>query len=218
MNELSLAPTPIYKHPFPDRIGQGEILSNVIRFCLDHGTIGDEQPVFIPVVYEYAIVLTQDCDLEQDSNARGNGKASSLPDILLCQLPTADQLRAPPSSLYSKIWEKIKINKDERYHFLEKTPPDFDLLQTGLPELCIDFKRYFTIPVAEVYAQIESKRTFRRAMLRDPFLQHLSSRFSYFLGRVALPREHDSEADSSKTPTANSSQVSNTDSASKNAG
>ncbi len=53
----------------------------------------------------------------------------------------------------------------------------------------IDFKRYFTIAAAEVYAQLKIKAQ-RRCRLRSPYLEHLSNRFGHYVSRVALPREH----------------------------
>ena len=144
----------------------------------------------IRVEYPYAIVLSQACDLTQDFSSRQNGK-SQLPDVLFCQLPTADALKAGCGG--SDIWKRVKQNKDERYHFLEKVPIDSDAAGEGLPEMGIDFKRYFTLPTEEVYRWIELGQTKRRAVLCSPYLEHLSSRFAYFMSRVGLPRDHVSE-------------------------
>jgi hypothetical protein len=35
--------------------------------------------------------------------------------------------------------------------------------------------------------------TRRRSVLNTPYLEHLSSRFAYFLSRIALPRDHVSD-------------------------
>jgi hypothetical protein len=68
-----------------------------------------------------------------------------------------------------------------------------DRLQEGLPELAIDFKRYFTVPTDEVYRRIELGEARRRCLLISPYLEHLSSRYAYFLSRIALPVDHASE-------------------------
>ena len=49
----------------------------------------------------------------------------------------------------------------------------------GMPELGIDFKRYFTIPTDEVYFRIRAEAQ-RRSRLRSPYLEHLSNRFYSF--------------------------------------
>ncbi len=177
----------------PDPSGclcHGEILSNLVLYRLDLSTIGDPELKVVEVTYSYALVLTQSCDLIQDHSSRQQGKPQ-LPEVLFCQIPTAEQLKAICGG--SDIWKRIRQNKDERYHFLEKVAPEYDLSNEGVPELGVDFKRYFTLPTDEVYRRLEVGPTRRRACLCTPFLEHLSSRFAYFLSRVALPRDHVSE-------------------------
>lgn len=100
-------------------------------------------------------------------------------------------LRGAPG-INSAIWRRIEQNKDERYQFLKRITPEQDTLGEGLPELGIDFKRYFTIPTDEVYVRL-SAGVQRRCRLVSPYLEHLSTRFWYFQARVALPAEHRSE-------------------------
>ena len=50
----------------------------------------------------------------------------------------------------------------------------------------------FTLPTEEVYRQLALSGQ-RRAVLRPPYLEHLSTRFHYFQFRVALPGDHESE-------------------------
>jgi len=168
----------------------GEILSDLVRFRLDVPRMHESEPSVVQITYPFVLVLSQSCDLIQDFSARGDGKPQ-LPDLLLCDVPTAESLRATCPG--SDVWKRIKQNKDERYHFLEKTLPECDVAREGLPELGVDFKRYFSLPTDEVYRRIELGPTRRRSVLRTPYSEHMSSRFAYFLGRVALPREHISE-------------------------
>ena len=171
---------------------QGEILSDLIRVRLDLKTIQEDQPGVLNIVYPYAVVLTQACDLTQDFRERGNNQ-SQLPNMLFCHLPTAEELRRNTSGMNSTIWDRVKKNKDERYHFLERIPEECDACGEGLPELGADFKQYFTIPAEEVYRRIEIGQSRRRCILCTPYVEHLSGRFAYFIGRVALPRDHTSE-------------------------
>jgi len=140
--------------------------------------------------HDWTVVITQDCDLEQDARAR-NGKASQdklLRDVLLCVAQEASTLEAGGKD----IWKRIQQNKDERYQFLERVPPELDALEQGVPELVIDFKQYFTLPTDELYERVKSQAK-RRCRLVNEYLAHLASRFSYFQSRVALPEEHASE-------------------------
>jgi len=49
------------------------------------------------------------------------------------------------------------------------------------------------MPTEEVYQRLRMAGTKRRACLNSPYLEHLSSRFSFYLGRVGLPEDHFSE-------------------------
>jgi hypothetical protein len=169
---------------------------------LDLGFLGTDEHRVYEVTHGYAVVLTQDCDLEQDFSVRQKQIASDklLPSVLFCEVATAEELFGRVKSLGSKLWDRIRINKDERYHFLQKIEADRDGLGLGMPELGIDFKRYFTIPTDEVYKRIEIGKAKRRCALVSPYLEHLSSRFAYFLSRVALPENHFSEAASRDAP------------------
>src|SRR5712692_6239304 len=54
-----------------------------------------------------------------------------------------------PPSLASDIWRRVKTNQNERYHLMQRILGTEDAQGLGLPSLCIDFKRYFTIPTEE---------------------------------------------------------------------
>jgi hypothetical protein len=158
---------------------------------LNTETIGSPDLEVIPYLHPYAIVVSQDCDLDWDHKTRiDSAKDKLIPSILFCEVAPASSVR---SSTRSDIWKRIKINKDERYQFLQKVASDEDVLLEGLPELGIDFKRYFTIPADEVYARIAAKETMRRCRLVSPYLEHFSTRFAYYQFRIALPAEHFSE-------------------------
>jgi hypothetical protein len=192
-----LAPPPIYRISAtgPDScLLQGELLSNVIQFRLDLQTLGTPEVSGRSFVHPYAVTLTQDCDLEQDFKARRGLIAADkiISSVLFCEVTTAEELRGS-TGINSTIWARIRTNKDERYHFLQKIEAGDDALGQGLPELGLDFKHYFTIPVEEIYRRIELGETQRRCVLVSPYLEHLSSRFAYFLSRVALPHDHASE-------------------------
>ncbi|HEY8505607.1 MAG TPA: hypothetical protein VIL46_13565, partial [Gemmataceae bacterium] len=166
------------------------------QVTIDPSAIRAIPPTLRETIHPFAVVLTQDCDLEQDFRVRfPEAKPSDklIPGVLFCEVATAEELFGIIRQTNKKLWDRIKISKDERYHFLQKVDPSSDLLNEGLPELAIDFKRYFTIPTDEVYRRIEVGEAKRRCVLVSPYLEHLSSRFAYFLSRVALPEDHFSE-------------------------
>lgn len=172
---------------------QGEILSGIVQAKITVGAAlaGDEVPID-KVLHPYVMVASQDCDLDLDFKARqGTVKPDKkIPNVLFCEVESAEKLKGDLQR--ADLWERIKINKDERYHFLQRAAPTQDALGEGLPELGIDFKRYFTIPMEELYLQLRSHAK-RRCRLLSPYLEHLATRFCYYQCRVALPAEHESE-------------------------
>lgn len=190
------------RSPIGKAIKQGEIISNLTQLIPDllslRTTEGNKK--LNPIIHPYAIVVSQDCDLDWDFKARQpsnpGGKdlrAKLLPNILFCEVVTAPEVRFHPiEKPNAEAWNRIKINKDERYQFLQKVEPDDDAQSEGSPELVIDFRRYFTISTEEVYFRLE-KEAYRRCHLQSPYLEHFSTRFNYYQFRVALPGDHISE-------------------------
>jgi len=192
-----------YAKPESDAsVKQGEIISDLIQIKLSLKSLTSDSKSIEESVHPLAIVVSQDCDLDWDFKARqGKTKEHKLiPNILFCEVTTATNLAAVIMSIdnaqsvkKSQIWSRIPNNKDERYQFLEKIPQDCDLVNEGLEELAIDFKRYFTLPSDEVYKRIEIGQAKRRTCLQSPYLEHFITRFYYFQSRVALPEDHYSE-------------------------
>ncbi|MGA9999352.1 MAG: hypothetical protein WBQ04_04470 [Candidatus Acidiferrales bacterium] len=180
-----------------DLFRQAEILSNLIQRRRSlKSLLPAATPEIIEIMHPYAILISQDCDLERDASARKDeipdkidtASDKILPNVLFCEVVTVEQLLAAvPKG--KDIWKRIVQNKDERYHVLEKVPPSQDSQGTGLPALGIDFKRYFTVPTDELYVQVKTG-TIRRCRLCTPYLEHFSNRLAHFLSRVALPRDH----------------------------
>jgi len=173
---------------------QGELISNIIHARLNLASI-DEKPIVDFTVHPFAILMTQDCDLEQDFAVRLKLETSDklLPSLLFCEVATAEELSGIVATNL-KEWRNLKIssNKNERFQFLQQVDASCDAQQIGVEELGIDFKRCFTIPTDEVYRRIEIGQAKRRCVPNSPYLEHLSSRFAYYLSRVALPEDHSS--------------------------
>ena len=180
---------------------QGEILSSVVQLyvlpeSLPRGMDGLE---FGEIVHPYAVVLTQECDLDWDFKARStetiercrnskdeeNKRQLKLAhDILLCEAFLEEEMR--PKIRGSDIWKRIMGNQDERYHRIREVSPDLDLRGEGVPAIILDFKRMFTIPTEELYQRI-ALGLGRRARLQVPWVQDLGNRSGYYNQRVALP-------------------------------
>ncbi len=171
---------------------QGEILSGVVQVRLRVGASfsGPDPRELIEVHHEWVITVTQDCDLEQDFRARNGlaGQDKLLPNVLLCLAQDAAKAQVAGKD----VWKRLQQNKDERYQFLERVPPELDALGQGMPELVVDFKQYLTLPTDELYERVKEQAK-RRCRLSNGYLAHFASRFSYFQSRVALPDEHASQ-------------------------
>lgn len=182
---------------------QAEILTTVTEHRADLAALREAQaPRIERRKHPYAIVLSQDCDLDLDHKAARQLTAGNkdqlhvqhpeekrIPTILLCEVVTAEELRGNVS-INTKIWGNIKLNKDSRYHFLSEVTPEADRDGEGLQELGLDFKRFFTVPTDELYWQIESGVCRRRTVLEAPYRDHLSHRFACFLSRIGLPIDY----------------------------
>lgn len=174
---------------------QGEILSNVAQLLPGSSSyLQEAEPEVTVQTHPLVVLLSQDCDLFQDFQARQKiespAMASSdklLPSLLLCQATEAEKLM---STIMGKdIRKRIYQNKDERYQYLRAVEPEQDALGKGLQSMILDFKRYFTLSTGDLYYQVRANAQ-RRAILSPSYLEHLTARFFNFLARVALPEDH----------------------------
>ena len=181
--------------PDTGALRQGEILEGIREIKFKPGTLPGEivagEGVTLPAqirTHSMTIVLSPDCDLEWDYQARkdkdDNG-TKLMSHVLLCDLEDAAAIRAQRVPA-SRIFRMVQQNRDERYHFLRAG-------RTGsgseIPDYYIDFKRMFALPAEYVTNEAESGSIRRLGVLRPPWNQHLSHRFTFFLGRVGLPDE-----------------------------
>jgi hypothetical protein len=171
---------------------QGEVLSQLVEARRVLPT-GADTAQFDLVTHPYAVVISQDCDLEQDFFARTDETKLTKPtekllgSVLFCEVVTAEQLKGRLAD--GQLWKQTYQNKHERYQYLRGIPKESDATGEGTPDLGIDFKRYFTVRTDDVYSQIQTS-TKRRGHLQSPYLEHLSARFACYLTRIALPSEH----------------------------
>jgi len=178
------------------RLWQGEILENLIQLQVNIETIelNEEGAVEVrPVNHELVLVLSQDCDLEQDYKRRQAALLGTLPNILFCEVYRAEDLRArvqAQDQLGRQDWKRrIAQNQNDRFQYLQRVEANQDLRHLGLPALAIDFKIYFTVPSDELYFRLRHG-ILRRSRLNSPYIEHLAYRFYKFQSRIALPRDH----------------------------
>ena len=184
-----------------EALRQGEVLANVLelqpRLESMSGLEADTTYEANPIEHPYAIIVSQDCDLEQDFSFRYRKKGNQrheLPSVILCQAEDIDEFIS--SDLYRSLFSSstfegnFKKNNEFRYHFLQEVPSELSATNARVPELGIDFKRYFGMPTAEIYHRIRFGQTQRSTILESPYRDHFSQRFYNFNNRIALPEEY----------------------------
>jgi hypothetical protein len=164
---------------------QGEILSNIAQHIFDA-----ESDTVSTVFHPYAIIASQDCDLLQDFEKTSAGEESTLNSVLLYEAFPTDIIK-PLLAPGSEYWKRVHQNTNDRYHCLEFAPAFVDSLGKGLPDLVIDFKKFFAVASADIAQQIRCSDTIqRRCRLEMPYREHFQSRLAFYLQRVALPHPH----------------------------
>lgn len=183
------------------RLCQGDILKD-LSFTM-HLT-GDESGID-KINLPYAVVMSQDCDVDLDHKMRLKEKEllktftpsshpdkfrsvhdKFLPTILVCPAYLADSFiagshikdRLMKTSSKSEFEKIQKNNEFNRYHFLHQ---DTD---NGVPELVVDFKHFFTVPIDIAYTQ---RKNAYLVTITELFRESLSQRFASYLSRFGLP-------------------------------
>ncbi|RRI02377.1 hypothetical protein EH240_13040 [Mesorhizobium tamadayense] len=164
---------------------QGEILSNVAQHIFDA-----ESETVNTVFHPYAIIASQDCDLLQEFEKTSAGEERTLNSVLLYEAFPTDVIK-PLLAPGSEYWKRVHQNTNDRYHCLEAAPAFVDLLGIGLPDLVIDFKKFFAVASADIAHQVRCFDPLqRRCRLEMPYREHFQSRLAFYLQRVALPYPH----------------------------
>lgn len=176
------------------RISQGDIYRDVdfTEYVTEKGGYITISQITFPLV----VVLTQDCDLEQDfkfrhGRPRPNTQDKLLLSVLVAPLYNAEYVRLGEHLFELDIqmqiinWNRtqgefIRNNQNPRYHYL-KFPDDIHIVES-----IIDFKHYFSVNIE--YLKREKKRDFI-CRLAPLYRADLSQRYASFLARIGLPQE-----------------------------
>ena len=189
------------------RLQQGEVLRDIPLLELRSGTrLEDESfPLFSAPETPWLVVLSQDCDLEQDYYARhgllypATNKAvlsdKKLWGVLVApgwDAGDVEELRHLQGDGYEDLQGRKKMgsteanylrtHRHERYYYIE--PHDL----TGGVALAFDLK--LATAVHPEYLEREASVDDRRvAVLDGVWKAHLAHRYITYLGRVPLPGE-----------------------------
>lgn len=193
MIKIDRAPSP--------RIQQGDIFRD-IDFVQKVEIVADE--VFIhQITFPLVIVLTQDCDLEQDSeyyiNARDNPSTDDKKLLSAIVAPLYNEglflqgEHLNDETINYKMRSITKKNKEgnlttEYRYLIENAIPRYHHLKfeenDPLVDSVIDFKHYFTLNIEELM-RIKGERFVCK--VSELYREHISQRFAYFLSRIGLP-------------------------------
>lgn len=169
------------------RIYQGDVLRSV--HYVEAVAENDGHVEVSIITFPYAIVVSQECDLEWDQQSRP--QKFSLVSALLVPLYNYEHVidgsylkhlgtvMHTISSNRSKTDNKmLRQNDDPRYHYIE-FPDDVELVSS-----VVDFKQYFTVSVESLF-QLKEKNYV--CTLETPFKESLVQRFANYLSRIGLP-------------------------------
>ncbi|HMZ54437.1 MAG TPA: hypothetical protein PLT48_06285 [Nitrospira sp.] len=175
-----------------ERLAQGDILRDVEH--VEYVAINEGIVELSKIVFPLAIVLTQDCDLQQDYTFRSPqenkpNQDKYLMSVLLAPLYNVEHvfegshladlgLTMTPIPKKNTLGKNLLRNETPRYHYLE-FPESVPLAPSA-----IDFKHYFSCNVQ--YLKTHKNQHFV-CQLDDLYRESVSQRYSNFLSRIGLP-------------------------------
>jgi len=165
---------------------QGEIISNLEQYVVTPRPGGDPDARDVDAIpLPFVIVATPDCDLLQDFNLEAAQK--KLNEVLLFEADEADAARQKMGK-GRKEWKQIAENHVAQFHVLKSVPVELDSGGVGVPELLVNFKRYFSLPADEIVRQCNAANgARRRSRLTDVWRENFHQRAMAYLSRVAVP-------------------------------
>lgn len=176
--------------------------ANDNRVC--SGLLIKDLPVLISIqpqkdqfaIYPYNIVLTQACDIESYYKSKAKWDEENeikdrqlITQIIFCPAfdeekfkkgnHLEDQYKYCMPNLSNRELEKIKKLENLRYHFFESK-------EESIPNLFLDFKQYFTLPINLVLDILENVKDLSFKLDHLQYIK-LADRFAFFIQRVAIP-------------------------------
>lgn len=174
------------------RIRQGDIFRSID--CVETVAERDGIIEISKITFPLVIVLTQDCDLEQDYSFRKSQKNTQdkiLISVLVAPLYNAEHvfrgehlsnldIKSQQISKQRTPGQLLVQNQNPRYHFIE-FPKDINIVPS-----VIDFKHYFSVHIS--YLENIKHDNFV-CIVSELYRENISQRFACFLSRIGLPNE-----------------------------
>lgn len=146
------------------------------------------------IEFPYSILLTQACDLAsyfriiQGDSTNEQQSRQRIEQVIFCpafieeQFKEGSHLRRQYYYSFKPIerYSDIEKNNNSRYYFIESN------IKEALPNLIVDFRHYFTIPIVVMLQALELHKG-NLYKLKHIYYTDLADRFAHYLQRVALP-------------------------------
>ncbi|MCO5250970.1 MAG: hypothetical protein M9949_06065 [Candidatus Kapabacteria bacterium] len=174
------------------RLCQGDIIRDVE--LIEKAEILDTGLYISKIVFPYIIVLTQDCDLEQDYNNRTSKEVKNqdkhilsvivAPLYNLAHVYNGEHLSELKLVMHnfndnSKTHKGfLEQNNNPRYHYMEFAQ------SVRIVNSVIDFKHYFTVNNEGLK---EKKASNFVCKVSELYREQISLRFANYLSRIGLP-------------------------------
>jgi len=146
------------------------------------------------ITFPFVLVLTQACDLEQHFGTSSTSNQDKLLiSVLVAPMYNAQHVqdgshlehlgrKMATQDIYKSkgALGKVATNQLARYHFVDPLP------NHGMPPVVIDFKHYFSVPIASLSEDSGSEYV---CSIDVPWREEISRRFASYLSRIGLPIE-----------------------------
>lgn len=183
-------PAPWYSSVSDGELRLGEIITGLVSYRFRAVPDGVEVE---GITHPYVLVATPECDLLQSFKDMRAGRPLKISNILFFEVEEAAVVRKRVP-IPSKVWPIVTSNRMDGLHHLTEFSAASDLQGRKIPDLLIDFKRHFTLPVDEVYRQLGLKDgsvALRRCFPGDLWREKIQQRALASMGRVGTPAPED---------------------------
>lgn len=190
---LPSVPARYYPSLLERELWQGEIITGLTSYTYGPGVADQTQVEVSATERPFAITATPDCDLLQSFKDMRAGRPLKINGILFYEAELADLPARKRHNLNSARWDIVRTNRMEGIHLLLGVNRAADRHGEEIPDLLVDFKRYFMLSVPEVYRQCTPPNgtARRRCYLGDNWRENFQQRAGASWGRVGTPDPND---------------------------
>lgn len=161
--------------PLDSPIDQGDVVENCPVAFVAGFDPTDLDAVELGCELRRVVVMTQTCDLANRKTSLATVAVTHDADSLVKRgLLTTAEVRGP-----------VRAGRVYGWYFLPASS------QRGLPELIVDFRQLFSVPL-DLLTRL-SEQGNRRARLAVPFREHLARHFAETYARIGLPEPYATE-------------------------